>query len=96
MHYLSAVPVGCDGGHGLFASLLVLQLSQEFAGLGGGTKQALGLMRAIRVPLSLSQPSQSNPQPFCCVTTAAPSPHALYSECSAIAGKGARTCHPLM
>lgn len=31
--YLGAVPEGCDGSHCLFTSLLIFQLSQEFAGL---------------------------------------------------------------
>lgn len=31
--YLGAVPEGCDGGHCLFTSLLIFQLSQEFTGL---------------------------------------------------------------
>lgn len=33
LQYLCAVPVSCDGGHCLFAPLVVFQLSQEFAGL---------------------------------------------------------------
>lgn len=33
LQYLGAVPVSCDGGRCLFTSLLIFQLSQEFASL---------------------------------------------------------------
>jgi len=43
------VPVGCDGGHCLLASLLVFQLSQNFSGLEETSKH----FHLAFVPMSL-------------------------------------------